>query len=1221
MFTKVLIANRGEIACRIARTLKRMGIGSVAVYSEADAHARHTLECDEAVLIGPAPAANSYLRSEVILEAAIRTGAQAVHPGYGFLSENADFAEACAKAGLAFIGPTPAQMRAFGLKHTARDLAKAEGVPLVPGTDLLADTEAALGAATRIGYPVMLKSTAGGGGIGMRLARDAAELVDAFAAVERLGRSHFKQGGLFLERYVEAARHIEVQVFGDGQGHVLVLGDRDCSAQRRNQKVIEETPAPDLTPELRAELHACAQRLCARVKYASAGTVEFVYDTTARQFYFLEVNTRLQVEHGVTEAVTGVDLVEWMVRQAAGETFLPPTPPAPRGHAIEVRIYAEDPTHDFRPSTGRLTAVSFPAGVRCDTWVEAGCAVSPHYDPLLAKLITHAPDRHSAVTAMRTALDETVLGGMITNVPYLSHVFTQAPFVVGGITTRFLSTLSFKPQAVEVLQPGTQTTVQDFPGRISYWHVGVPPCGPMDAFSFRLANRCLGNASDAAGLEITASGPTLLFHQATHIAITGAALDVVLMASGAEPVVLSMWQACAIPAGATVRFGAIAGPGLRSYVSFAGGLDVPAYLGSRATFTLGGFGGHDGRALRAGDQLPWLEPGLASNSKVTSVLPTVAPEHRPKLGQAYILRVLYGPHGAPDFFTVDDIATLFSVDYSVHFHSNRTGIRLIGPKPTFARIDGGEAGLHPSNIHDNAYAIGAIDFTGDMPILLGPDGPSLGGFVCPATVIQADLWKLGQLRPGDSVRFAPVTVAEARALEADYESLFDSPLVARPAMPRGEGSAPSPAPVIEASASAVAYRLPAQDDRPEVTYRRSGDRNWLIEYGPHTLDIALRFRAHALMLAIEKANLVGLLDLTPGIRSLQVHFDSLQTHPDDLLRDLIDLETTLPPIADMVVSTRTLHLPLSWDDPAIHEVITKYMQVVRADAPWCPSNIEFIRRINGLETIEEVLRTVFEATYLVMGLGDVYLGAPVATPLDPRHRLVTTKYNPARTFTLENVVGIGGAYLCIYGMEGPGGYQLFGRTHQVWNTWKSTSPFEAGKPWLLRFFDQIRFYPVSHEELTRFRANFLHGKAELKIEPSTFRLADYQAFLKEHAESIAAFRAKQQRAFIAERERWQTEGSKSGPDHLAAKNPMDVATLDPIPEQAEGEPIPSPMAGNIWKAQVHQGATVNEGDTLFVIESMKMEFPVTAPRHGRVTAILVKEGQMVQGGQNLLYMA
>ena len=335
MFEKVLIANRGEIACRIMRTLKRMGIASVAVYSEADANARHVLEADEAVCVGPAPAAESYLDVDKILAAARSTGAQAIHPGYGFLSENPAFAEACEAAGIAFIGPTPQQMRDFGLKHTARELAAANQVPLLPGTGLLADATQAMAEAARIGYPVMLKSTAGGGGIGMQLIWSADQLTAAFESVQRLSRANFKESGLYLEKYVQAARHIEVQIFGDGKGLVVALGERDCSVQRRNQKVIEETPAPHLSEQVRARLWQTAEKLGRAIAYRSAGTVEFVYDNDTGEFYFLEVNTRLQVEHGVTELVSGLDLVEWMVRVAADE----PLPLAgfryqPKGHAI-----------------------------------------------------------------------------------------------------------------------------------------------------------------------------------------------------------------------------------------------------------------------------------------------------------------------------------------------------------------------------------------------------------------------------------------------------------------------------------------------------------------------------------------------------------------------------------------------------------------------------------------------------------------------------------------------------------------------------------------------------------------------------------------------------------------------------------------------------------------------------------------------------------------------
>ena len=307
--------------------------------------------------------------------------------------------------------------------------------------------------------------------------------------------------------------------------------------------------------------------------------------------------------------------------------------------------------------------------------------------------------------------------------------------------------------------------------------------------------------------------------------------------------------------------------------------------------------------------------------------------------------------------------------------------------------------------------------------------------------------------------------------------------------------------------SPVIHSIPAKDEQVQVVYRQSGDRNLLIEYGPLVLDINLRFRVHALMQWVQQAmnegKLQGILDLTPGIRSLQIHFDSRVLSREKLVKQLIKAEKKLPPIADMEVPTRIVHLPLSWDDPSTKLAIEKYMQSVRKDAPWCPSNIEFIRRINGIADIEQVKRIVFDASYLVLGLGDVYLGAPVATPLDPRHRLVTTKYNPARTWTPENAVGIGGAYMCVYGMEGPGGYQFVGRTVQMWNRYKQTADFEQGKPWLLRFFDQIRFYPVSEQELLKMREDFVAGRFQLKIEETTFSLKEYNQYLQTNDKEIS----------------------------------------------------------------------------------------------------------------------
>jgi urea carboxylase len=559
---------------------------------------------------------------------------------------------------------------------------------------------------------------------------------------------------------------------------------------------------------------------------------------------------------------------------------------------------------------------------------------------------------------------------------------------------------------------------------------------------------------------------------------------------------------------------------------------------------------------------------------------------RPVLSRVWDIGVLYGPHGAPDFFRDEDIATLFSAEYEVHFNSARTGVRLTGPKPKWARADGGEAGLHPSNIHDNAYAVGSIDFTGDMPIILGPDGPSLGGFVCPAVVARDELWKVGQLKAGDKVRF----VAIARQ---------DDP-VAGPVLPR-------------ASSDLGSTIVGRYDDGPiAVVYRRAGDDNLLVEYGPMELDIALRLRAHVLAESVGKARLPGLIDLTPGIRSLQIHYDSAVLSRRRLLEVLQALERDLPPVDAMKVPSRIVHLPLSWNDPQAVLAMQKYQELVRPDAPWCPSNIEFIRRINGLESEEAVKRIVFDASYLVLGLGDVYLGAPVATPVDPRHRLVTTKYNPARTWTPENAVGIGGAYMCIYGMEGPGGYQLFGRTIQMWNSWRITPEFEPGHPWLLRFFDQVRFFPVSADELAEARIAFPHGAYPLRIEHSEFSYADYEMGLRRDRTSIVAFKQRQQSAFEAERQRWRLLPIDAAQEDVTATT---MAGADVIPDGHAG--VYSEIPGNVWKLLVSEGANVAIGDTLAIIESMKMEIGVQVPCAGRVSAIRVKPGQTLLAGDLL----
>ena len=1177
MFKSVLIANRGEIAARIIRTLRRLGVAAIGVASDADRFTPPMLMAERVMRLGPGGVADTYLNIDALIAACRESGAEAVHPGYGFLSENAGFAERLAAEGIVFIGPKPDHIRAFGLKHRARDIAAECGVPLLPGSALLESVEHALREGARLSYPVMLKSTAGGGGIGMQLCRDSGELARCFANVARLASGSFGDARLYVERYVSAARHIEVQIFGDGKGGVIALGERDCSLQRRNQKVVEEAPAPNLPDALRGGLRMAAIALGKAVGYESAGTVEFVYDSEREQAYFLEVNTRLQVEHPVTEEIFGIDLVEWMLRQSAGEFTLPAADSLrARGHAIEARLYAEDPAHGFRPSTGLITGLCLPKDARVESWIETGTEISAYYDPMLAKIIVHGEDRADAIRRLRGALGSASLSGVETNLAYLKDVAALPEFAAGNFTTSTLKEVAYRPHSIEVIAPGAQSSLQDWPGRLGYWAVGVPPSGPMDERSHRLVNRIAGNQENAATLECTLSGPTLRFLSDAAIVLGGAKMDATL--DGAP---VPYWQSIGIKEGQVLALGRIAGPGMRTYLAVRGGFDAPLYLGSRATFSLGGFGGHAAGVLKAGDT-------LHIGSDISGTPQTHDPSQSPTLTDSWELGVLYGPHGAPDFFTPRDIEILFTAEYEVHFNSARTGVRLIGPRPEWARADGGEAGLHPSNIHDNAYAVGAIDFTGDMPIILGPDGPSLGGFVCPAALAQGELWKLGQLRPGDKVRFRAVTPDEAKRLKQGAPVIFSR------AIPQGD----------------MLRTIEAED---RVVYRRSGDDNILVEYGPMALDLKLRLKAHLLMQAVQEAGLAGIVDLTPGIRSLQVHYDNDVISEARLLDVLTSLEGDLPDPAAVSVRSRTVHLPLSWNDPQARLAMRKYQELVRPDAPWCPSNIEFIRRINGLDSEDDVRRIVFDAQYFVLGLGDVYLGAPVATPLDPRHRLVTTKYNPARTWTPENAVGIGGAYLCVYGMEGPGGYQLFGRTIQMWNRWRTTDCFEAGKPWLLRFFDRIRFYPVSSEELLEARAAFPHGCYRLRIEDGQFTLADHRAFLASNAADIARAKRRQQQAFEAERQRWRDSGLDS---YIAADHPADeAADAEIFPDDVTL--VHAPAGASVWKIAVAPGEHVAQGQTLIIVETMKMEIHVAAPAAGILRELRCQPGHAVKPGQIL----
>jgi urea carboxylase len=469
--------------------------------------------------------------------------------------------------------------------------------------------------------------------------------------------------------------------------------------------------------------------------------------------------------------------------------------------------------------------------------------------------------------------------------------------------------------------------------------------------------------------------------------------------------------------------------------------------------------------------------------------------------------------------------------------------------------------------------------------------------------------------PGDLLRFVNWTSEQAATAEREQDELLGSARFqrAQSGILPGDGNVVGEMPDTAhwKDAPPILHSLPATGDNPQVVYRQAGDKYLLVEYGPPVLNLNLRFCAHALMDWLSKNPQQGIIDLTPGIRSLQIHYDNRVLPRERLLETLVAAESTLPALDDLEVPTRIVRLPLSWDDPSTRLAIEKYMQSVRKDPPWCPSNIEFIRRINGLDSIERVREIVFSARYLVMGLGDVYLGAPVATPLDPRHRLVTTKYNPARTWTPENAVGIGGAYLCVYGMEGPGGYQFVGRTIQMWNRWRKTADFS--EQWLLRHFDQIQFYPVEADELLRLREEFPVGKFKLT---SRKRLSVYESIENSgrHFRRGGLIQGPAAKAFDEERERWALTGAADGE---AADSPEEDAPEPELDMPRGGHAVNAHVAANVWKVSARAGQEVVEGETLVILEAMKMEMAIAAPVTGTVHSIGCSEGQMVMPGQTI----
>ncbi|CAJ0555242.1 Ff.00g053070.m01.CDS01 [Fusarium sp. VM40] len=1189
----VLVANRGEIAVRIIETIQKMGLRAVAIYSETDADAAHVGKADLALKLKGDSVSETYLDIEQILGLATQSSTDAIIPGYGFLSENAQFATAVEERGMIWVGPTPQQMAELGLKHRARAIAITANVPTVPGHDnLLTSLEEALVEGEKIGFPLMLKSTAGGGGIGLSYCKDVESLKATFEGVQRQAVANFGNGGVFIERFVERARHVEVQILGDGTGRVIAAGERDCSLQRRHQKVVEESPASMVPETVCKEMRVAALRLASSVKYRNVGTVEFIYDVETKEFYFLEVNTRLQVEHPVTESVTGLDLVECMLNIAGGNASqLFEATPQVSGASIEVRVYAESPLQNFRPCSGRITALEFPSTLRVDTWIKYGTEVTTSFDPLLAKIIAFGTNREEAIEKLANGLAVTRIEGVQTNLEYLRQIVASPMFTSGEYTTKSLDDFHIESYSFEVLQPGALTTVQDYPGRTGYWDIGVSPSGPMDSYSFRLANRLVDNPSDAAGLECTLNGPTLKFHCDAVVAISGGLTPVTI-----DDVPAPQNQALMIKAGQTLSLGVVE-HGHKVYFAIRGGIQVPVVMGSQATFELGKLGGFCGRKLQRGDILP-LDP--RSNTYVSESAPCISPmpiPHQPKA--SWTIRVIPGPHGAPDYFTFESARSLYMSDWKVHHNSNRLGVRLTGPQPEWSRPSGGEAGLHPSNIHDAPYSIGSVSFTGDEAVVLGCDGPSLGGFVVLCVVCSADLWKMGQVRPGDTIRFEPIDVEAAIELEKQLDHAIET-------------LSPLPVPeIISTDEAVLAQRIedaPAtigtiDHDGQSITVRQAGDRAFLLKFGDTTaFNLRYNFGIYAFCEHHQKKPISGVEELTPGVFSLHVTYNR-GLSPSTMMSRLIDHVGSYK--VPSRIPSRSVRLPIAFDDSVSRAAIERYAATIRSDAPWLPSNIEFLEKLNGIDDLTKVLS---DAEFVVLGLGDVFMGSPCAIPLDPRHRLFGTKYNPSRSFTPRGAVGIGGQYMCIYATDSPGGYQLVGRTIEIWDS----DLVHAGNAaaWFFRRFDRISFYPVSEAVLDHTPASELVQICD----DGVLDLEQYEAWLEENKEDISKQAFRQANA-IAEA---PFVGELCRPYEVESHTNGDSLGVGVSSSGLSGERIKATMPGRCYKVVVKEGSDVEKGDILLYIESSKMEVEIRSPLAGRCVAVMVRVGDLIDVDDDLL---
>ncbi|KAI9152083.1 urea amidolyase [Paramyrothecium foliicola] len=1188
---KVLVANRGEIAVRCIKACRELGVKSVAIVTNADATSLHAALADETVTL-PGDDSSAYTNGQDILAVCKRTGADAIIPGYGFLSENVEFARAAQDAGITFVGPSSASINAMGLKHEARAIAEAAQVPVIPGTQLLASAAEATRAAKALGFPVMLKATGGGGGMGLQICQDENEVNQAFAMVESRASTLFQNSGVFLEKYYSQSRHVEVQVAGNGE-IVVAFGERECSLQRRHQKVIEECPSPFVERHsgLREKMLAAAVAYASRLHYKSVGTVEFLVDDQTADFFFLEMNTRLQVEHGITEMCYGVDLVHLMLRQAdyerGGHSGMPSDMlrslgrSQPLGSAIEARLYAEVPLRDFAPSPGVLQYVKWPHGdgVRVDTWVKSGQRITPYYDPLIAKVMAHSPDgRAAARDKMLAALGDTTLQGTQSNLEYLLQILESDIFTAGNTLTNSLATFNIETCSAQIIDPGVYTTVQDLPGRADTGH-GIPPGGPMDDLSAQVANILVGNAPGVELLEATLAGPEILFHQAAVVAVCGAALPITI--DGIEQ---PMWSRLVVRKGQTLRLGKIYGDGVRTYLAVAGGFpQVPVFLGSKSTAPELGFGGVQGRKLQRHDLLALSKQSAALAEAATAF--TMPAEAVPQLLPTSV-RCIHGPYGSEDILTPEGIKTLYSANWVVTHNSSRSGIRLDGPRLQWARKSGGGGGSHPSNVFDYGYPDGGVNFTGEFPVIFGRDRPDLGGFVCPTTICSGDMWKVGQLKPGNTVRFRCVSFEDSLRI-TEQKHVY---LKAVTALSNGRDcQIPSHDVMAGLAPPNAILRLTAPSgSRPKIQYRQGGDGSIIIEFGVQKADLRNTACVHLFLQHLSAAKLPSVRG-EPNFAALIVRFDPFKIARSEVFDRLVSFESLIKGTEGVKIPTRRIRLPLCLDHSALQASTEAYMQKIRPTAAYLPDNVEYLRKNNALSTRQEVFDSLLKTPWLTVAVG-FFVGTPICFPLDPRHVMTGQKYNPSRVSTPRGTIGLGGSLTAIYPVESSGGYQLMGRTLGGWDAACTRPGFSAGRPWLFKHLDLVEFQEVTEEEYDRIGKDFDAGRHVFNISNTTLDLDQYIARF-EAAAKDPAHQAWEERQLAASEELIKLEKQLFA-DWTAEKAASQEAAAEGDQNSKEMVNVEAPMDANVWKVQVKVGDVLTAGQTIAILEAMKMEINV-----------------------------